>query len=147
MEFGKRVTAWNIKRSSELNGLETMLERLLDSVILIDHFNGELDATRFISRLDPVKTAISVITRAEILVGFDEKEAAKPKVLPDQYILLTIGKDAADLAAGLRREHHWRLPDAFQVAPAISVGIKLCTRNTKDFDPARYDFIEVPYRI
>ena len=47
-----------------------MIERLLDSVILIDHFNGISEATRFISGLAPARTAISVITRAEILVGF-----------------------------------------------------------------------------
>jgi len=46
-----------------------MTERLLDSVILIDHLNGINKATRFVSDLDPQKTAISVITRAEVLVG------------------------------------------------------------------------------
>jgi predicted nucleic acid-binding protein len=52
--------------------INPMIERLLDSVILIDHFNGISKATRFISGLDPSKTAISVISRAEILVGFDK---------------------------------------------------------------------------
>ena len=49
-----------------------MLEIILDSVILIDHFNNQKKATRFVSNLDPNETAISVITRAEILVGFDD---------------------------------------------------------------------------
>ena len=124
-----------------------MLERLLDSVILIDHFNGIFEATRFISGLDSTRTAISVITRAEILVGFDEEDAEKPKALMDQFVLLSIGKDAADKAATLRREHRWRLPDAFQAAPAIAAGIKLCTRNTKDFDPDKFDFVEVPFLV
>jgi len=31
-----------------------MIERLLDSVILIDHFNDISKATRFISGLDPM---------------------------------------------------------------------------------------------
>ena len=49
-----------------------MLERLLDSVILIDHFNDIARATEFILGLSQGKTSISVISRAEILVGFDE---------------------------------------------------------------------------
>jgi hypothetical protein len=35
-----------------------MLERLLDSVILIDHFNDIEKATQFILALEPDKTAI-----------------------------------------------------------------------------------------
>ena len=124
-----------------------MIERLLDSVILIDHFNGISKATRFISGLEPSKTAISVISRAEILVGFDADSIEKPKALLDQYFLLNIDKQAADKAAALRREHGWKLPDAFQAALAIIAGVKLCTRNTKDVDPAAHPFVEVPYQI
>ena len=124
-----------------------MIERLLDSVILIDHFNGISKATRFISGLDPSKTAISVISRAEILVGFDADNLEMPKALLDQFILFSIDKATADKAAALRREHGWKLPDAFQAALAVIAGVKLCTRNTKDFDPAAHPFVEVPYRI
>jgi len=46
-----------------------MRERLLDSVILIDHFNNIPEATKFIASLDPDRTAISVISYAEILAG------------------------------------------------------------------------------
>jgi hypothetical protein len=120
------------------------VERLLDSVILIDHFNGIPEATAFISTLDPLRTAISVITRAEILVGFNEKDQGKAKALMDQYVLLEIGKEASDKAAALRKEHGWKLPDAFQAALATLEGAKLCTRNTKDFDPAKHSFVEIP---
>jgi len=123
------------------------MERLLDSVILIDHFNGIPEATAFISTLDPLKTAISVITRAEILVGFNAEEQERPRALLDHYNLLEIGKEAADKAAVLRREHGWKLPDAFQAALATIAGVKLCTRNTKDFDPNKHLFVEVPYRL
>ena len=47
-----------------------MPEMLIDSVILIDHFNGLEQATEFILNLNPDSSVISVITRAEILVGF-----------------------------------------------------------------------------
>ena len=86
-----------------------MLERLLDSVILIDHFNNIGKATDFILSLDPRKTAISVISRAEILAGFDDESIEQAKSLLDQFVLLTIQKDIADETASLRRKYHWKL--------------------------------------
>jgi len=125
-----------------------MLEVLLDSVILIDHFNDEKKATRFISQLDPNTTAVSVITRAEILVGFDVgEELEKAKSLMDQYTLLGIDKEIADKAAELRRKFGWKLPDAFQAALAVNHRLKLATRNTKDFNPRKHAFIKIPYRL
>ena len=52
----------------------------------------------------------------------------------------------ADLAATLRRQHKWKLPDAFQAALAQTHKLKLATRNTKDF-PSRHDFVEIPYEL
>ena len=124
-----------------------MLERLLDSVILIDHLNDIDQATTFILSLDPERTAISVITRAEILVGIEESEEALVKAFLDQYYLLGIDREIADLAATLRRNYRWKLPDAFQAAISISNNIKLTTRNTKDFDPTKHSFIEIPYSL
>ena len=124
-----------------------MIERLIDSVILIDHLNGIDKATRFILKLDPTLTAISVITRAEILTGFEESEQSDVISLLDQYQLLNIDQTIADLAANLRRDFNWKLPDAFQAALAKHHKIKLTTRNTKDFDPRKHDFAEIPYRL
>ncbi len=123
-----------------------MLERLIDSVILIDHLNGIDKATKYIDGLNPEDTAISVITRAEILAGLDEKAEIFVKPLLDQYRLLIVDKTIADLSAKLRREHGWKLPDAFQAAISIENKIKLVTRNTKDFNPKKHDFVEIPYR-
>lgn len=124
-----------------------MLERLLDSVILIDHFNDITKATEFILGLNPEKTSISVISRAEILVGFDKTNIEKAKSLLDQYRLLIIDKDIADSAAEVRRLYGWKLPDAFQAALAMHHKIKLSTRNTKDFDPEKHSFAEIPYKL
>ena len=124
-----------------------MIERLIDSVILIDHFNGIKKATRFILDLNPLHTAISVITRAEILAGLEETEQTQVISLLDQYHLLIIDRPIADLAAGLRRKHGWKLPDAFQAALAQHHKMKLTTRNTRDFPPAKHDFVEVPYSL
>ena len=124
-----------------------MLERLLDSVILIDHFNGIASATRFLTTLNPDSTAISVITLAEILVGLDEEAADKARYFLDQFRILSIDPPVAEKAAVLRRRFGWKLPDAFQAALALHHHIRLVTRNTKDFDPRKHSFVEVPYTI
>ena len=124
-----------------------MISRLIDSVILIDHLNGIDRATNFILELDPLQTAISVITRAEILAGLSKEEIALATPLLDQYQLFIIDKPIADLAAKLRRETGWKLPDAFQAALAQYHKTLLTTRNTKDFDPNKHRFVEVPYKI
>jgi predicted nucleic acid-binding protein len=125
----------------------TVIEKLIDSVILIDHLNGFETATKYVLALTPSETAISVITRAEILVGVAVQDEALVKAWLDQYHLLNLDKAIADLAATLRRQSGWKLPDAFQAAFCVYYKIKLVTRNTKDFDPRRHGFVEIPYHI
>ena len=118
---------------------------LLDSVILIDHLNGHLSASRYLRQIEDAR--ISVITRAEVLAGLTPSGVDPVRRLLDRYPTLEIGRDIADLAAELRRVHKWRLPDAFQAALAQRHGLKLATRNTRDFAPAKYPFVVVPYRL
>ena len=124
-----------------------MIHRLIDSVILIDHLNGIKKSTNFILKLNPEETAVSVITRSEILCGIEEADHMEVVALLDQYVLFTIDKPIADLSARLRREFGWKLPDAFQAALARHHKIKLTTRNTKDFNPKKHDFVEIPYSL
>jgi len=124
-----------------------MLTRLLDSVILIDHLNGVQEATQFVAALNPEQTTISVITRAEILVGVETEDVHLVRALLDQFHLLIIDKPIADLAADLRKSQGWKLPDAFQAALCVYHQIKLTTRNIKDFDPKHHDFVEIPYEL
>ncbi len=120
------------------------MKQLLDSVVLIDHFNGVAEATEYLSGCAG-DTAISVITRAEVLAGFDRPAARKAKRLLDAFPTLDIDQPVADLAAALRRQHGWKLPDAFQAALAQQHGLKLVTRNVRDFPPKRFGFVVVPY--
>lgn len=119
---------------------------LLDSVVLIDHFNAVPQATAYIAEISG-QSAISVITRAEILAGFEPGTAAKAKQLLDCFPLLLMDKAIADLAARLRRAHHWKLPDAIQAAIAQHHDLVLVTRNSRDFPPDRFAFVRIPYRI
>ena len=122
------------------------MKLLLDSVILIDHFNGISDATRYIAGCAG-EAAISVVTRAEVLTGFDRPAARKALRLLDAFPTLGIDQAAADLAAALRRQHGWKLPDAFQAAIAQQYGLSLVTRNLRDFSPQRFAFVIVPYSV
>jgi len=119
---------------------------LLDSVILIDHFNGIKAATTFL-REHRGAAAISAITQAEVLTGFEEAQSAMPARLLEAFICLPLDRATASLAARLRREYHWKLPDAIQAAVAQHHRLKLVTRNTKDFPADRFDFVLTPYSL
>ena len=119
---------------------------LIDSVILIDHFNAIPAATAYI-RMIHSTAAISVITRAEVLTGFDAAGVEKAMPLLDIFPTFDITPEVADLAARLRRENRWKLPDALQAAVAQTHHLKLVTRNTRDFDPAKHPFVSLPYSL
>jgi len=121
------------------------LTLLLDSVILIDHFNGVAQATEYLSRWRKV-AAISVISRAEVLTGFAAHGVHLALKLLDAFPTLVIDASVADLAARLRSEHRWKLPDAFQAALAVHHNLRLVTRNIRDFPPDHHPFVEVPYK-
>ena len=125
--------------------MERSLSYLLDSVILIDHFNGRPEATQFL--LENRQSAISVITRAEVLTGFDPVNEIPAKTFLNVFTTYQVTEEDADLAASLRREHRWKLPDALQAAVAINHQLTLATRNSKDFDPARHAFVIIPYTL
>ena len=122
------------------------LSFLLDSVILIDHLNGVAPATAFLKETHG-RSAISVITRAEVLAGMNAAGMEPAVQLLDRFPTIPIEREAADLAASLRRAHRWRLPDAFQAALARLHGLKLATRNSRDFPPDQIDFVMMPYRV
>ena len=119
---------------------------LLDSVILIDHLNGVEKATTYLRQVRE-KGHVSAITRAEVLAGIDNAKAGPVRTLLDAFPLVVIDGPIADLAAELRRRYRLRLPDAIQAAAATHHGLKLATRNTRDFPPRRFDFVVVPYTI
>jgi len=118
---------------------------LLDSVILIDHLNGISKATHYLGSVR--RPAISLISRAEVLSGPRMSQRSAVIEWLDRFPMLPMGVQAADFAAELRRQYRWHLPDAFQAALAQIHGLKLATRNTRDFPPDRHPFVVVPYTI
>ena len=122
------------------------LKFLLDSVILIDHFNQVRAASSYLKDVRGL-SAISVVTRAEVLTGFSKPELREVLQLLEWFPTLPINRPVADLAAALRRLHGWKLPDAFQVALARHHRLKLATRNLRDFPPVRFEFVIVAYSV
>jgi predicted nucleic acid-binding protein len=125
--------------------VERSLSYLLDSVILIDHFNGRPEATQFL--LENRQSDISVITRAEVLTGFDPINEIPEKAFLSLFKTYQVTEEDVGLAASLRREHCWKLPDALQVAVDFNHPLNLATRNSKDVDPARHTFVITPYTL
>lgn len=119
---------------------------LLDSCILIDHFNGHRRATGYLAAVEE-EAAVSVITRAEVLAGFDTVKAGIAAGLLDRFPTFAIEVQVADLAAQLRRQFRWKMPDALQAALAQYHGLLLATRNTRDFTPERFPSAFVPYLL
>jgi len=136
--------AWSISSSFGASGIVTLI--LLDSVILIDHLNGREAATSYLDRIcrDAV---VSVVTRSEVLTGYPPDSNQVAVDLLEIFPLLEITKEVADLAAQLRRQYRWRLPDAFQAALAQTHKLQFATRNTRDFNPADHPFVTVPYAL
>ena len=119
---------------------------LLDSCILIDHFNAKPQARKYISEFWK-EFMISAITRAEVMTGFDEIGREPAAKFLNQFSVINIDVKIADFAAELRRLHRWKLPDAIQAAVALSEDLQFATRNTKDFSPALHSFVIVPYEL
>lgn len=124
------------------------MKLLLDSVILIDHFNFIEEASLFLAKHQNEELYISAITSAEVLTGFKRQEdLSLVKRFLDNFKIINITKAEADTAAELRQKHKWKLPDALQAAAAINHKLKLVTRNTKDFKPSKHKFVLLPYKI
>ncbi len=137
------------------------MNRLLDSCILIDHFNGISQATNYIKTYKN-NCCISVITKAEVLIGFEDNTAFhQAEQVLSYFKLIELDQNIINLVIQLRREQikkkiqkqpnqkviQWKLPDAIQAAIAITYNLKLVTYNTKDFNLREHPFIEIPYTI
>ncbi|MCA1675142.1 MAG: PIN domain-containing protein [Actinobacteria bacterium] len=119
---------------------------LLDSTVLIDHLNG-IDAAEAFLRAHSLDSCLSVITVNEILAGSEPAAVRGHELLLDQFACLDVDRLTAKASAALRRAHGWKLADSIQAALALNNGLKLVTRNHRDFKPAKHPFVVVPYRV
>jgi predicted nucleic acid-binding protein len=121
------------------------LSLLLDSNVLIDVLRGERKALDWLEAQGET-LAISVITWMELLVGCEAHEGERVRAWLQTFRQLGLEQAVAAEAVACRRELRMRLPDAVILATARCHGLRLATRNTRDF-PERLGNVLVPYRL
>lgn len=107
-----------------------MADVLVDTDIFIDHLRGAAELKPGRHRLH-----YSVITRAELFAG--SSATAQCTLLLSAFREIAVDRDVAERAGRIRRETGIRLPDAIIAATAMQHGLRLATRNQRDFTPVR----------
>ena len=110
---------------------------VIDSNILIYHLQGEEAVRMAIARWsrEGDRLFISAITRIEVLAAPVMKEGEEGQIarLLDQFVLLPVEGQVADIAARIRRHYRLELGDSIIAATALLHNASVVTRNVKDF--------------
>lgn len=123
------TTRWNGRIKSGMSGRKV----LLDSNILIYLSKGTLEIEAVFNAYD--EFYISIITYMEVM-GFkfdDEKELAVVKALLDNFHMININPEIAEIVIAIRQKKRIKLPDAIILASAIFLKCHLLTKNVNDF--------------
>ena len=114
-----------------------MRSLVFDSNILIYHLKEEEGVRRAISEWahEGNQLYISAITRTEVLAAPVLREGEEEEIiyLLDQFVLISVDAQIADLAARIRRLCRVTLGDSLIAATALVLNAALVTRNIKDF--------------
>jgi predicted nucleic acid-binding protein len=102
---------------------------LLDTDVLIDHIHGH----RRIEMDGPMKSFISVVTRAELFAG-REREEPTVEALLKRFSEIDLTPDIAKRAGRIRRTTHLDIADALIAATALEHKLSLMTRNRRHFE-------------
>jgi predicted nucleic acid-binding protein len=113
---------------------------LVDTDVLVDHLRGA-------RRLLPAghRIAYSVITRCELFAGSNTDERLIGALL-EPFAELGVDRAIAERAGRLRRGRSIRTPDALIAATALEHGLRLLTRNRRDFETIPGLRLEAPDR-
>jgi predicted nucleic acid-binding protein len=114
---------------------------LLDSMLLIDHANGDAAATALLQRLFEEGQDLYTcdVVTCEALSKGDAEQLAAMRTLLDALEYVATSPDAASWAGESRRLRHSAgrrraLGDALIAGAANSIGASVVTRNQADFD-------------
>lgn len=117
---------------------------LFDTNVLIDYLQGIKGAARELNQYD--NPSISIITKMEILVGINQSNEEIIRDFLNNFNVISINEEIAEIAVILRKDYKIKLPNAIIWATAKYNNSLLITRNTKDFPVPATD-IKVPCYI
>lgn len=121
------------------------MDLVFDSNIIIDQLKGYPEAAREIRQA--TGRLLSVISWMEVLVGCPNEETERlARALMATFEVIPVSAAVAEDAVTIRRLTRMKLPDAIVLATARIAGVRLSTRNTRDFSEAD-PTIRVPYRL
>lgn len=112
---------------------------LFDTDVLIDASRGRHEATKVLA--DAARAhdlAISAVTKMELIVGCrDRHELRATEQFVRRFIVVDIDEPTSGTAVGLLAKHNLShglaIPDALIAATAITNGLRLVSKNQKDF--------------
>ena len=105
--------------------------------MLIGTLRGQAATRDLLREVASQRCVVSVLTRAELLVGMRGRLAAETLLLLRLYRPVDVDADIADLAARFGRRyratHTGKLPDLLIAATAVVHRLHLVTLNRRDF--------------
>lgn len=115
---------------------------LVDSNVIIYHFNNITKATEFLNA-NRGNMAISTITVAEILSFAPSELALKmaEKFLIENFKWIDVSREIIFKTAEIRRQRKTKTPDAIIGATALIYHLTLASRNETDFKHLPLDFV------
>lgn len=115
---------------------------LVDSNVIIYHFNNMAKATEFLNA-NRGNMAISTMTVAEVLSFAPSELALKmaEKFLIENFKWLDINREIIFKTAQIRRQRKIKTPDAIIGATALIYHLTLASRNESDFKHLPLDFV------
>ena len=120
------------------------MKATFDTNILIDYLIGHDEAKIEIEQYN--NPQISIITKMEVLVGSTKNNEEIIRDFLDNFNVVLLNEEIAEIAIEIRKENKIKLPDAIIWASAKYTNSLLITRNIKDFAIQAPD-IKVPYTI
>lgn len=121
---------------------------LLDTNVIIDTLNCNLDLLAFLNNHPNCEVYINPVVEIEVLAKGDmnEQEEAAARTLLDSFKRAEIDKPTCEMAIQIRRAKELRLPDALIAASAITINATVLSNDSRLRDYKRPGYIARPTR-
>jgi predicted nucleic acid-binding protein len=118
--------------------VETKINYLLDTCILIDFLRGNKSIYDTLVNNDDINLSMSTITMMELIVGaFNKKEVLYIQKAFSKINIIYINEDISKLGHELllnyNKSHNLLIDDALIAATSLITGLELMTYNKADF--------------